>query len=98
MKARIAILILSLILPITAQANEKRDLIDHLLELTNARENHELMIDSYIAQFKNNPTTAGEEFEAYFRDAMSWESSYLPTLAMYEELFTTRELEAIVDF
>lgn len=98
MKNRSLVLILSLLLSVTAQAGDKRDLIMNLLELTNARENHELMINSYIEKFKNNPVTATEKFEAYFREAMSWESLLEPTLKVYKELFTIRELEAVVAF
>ncbi|WP_158271576.1 DUF2059 domain-containing protein [Pseudomonas sp. HMWF032] len=87
-----------LIFATSAYGGEKNDLILEMLEITNAKQNHELMIDAYIKQFAENPATATPEFEKYFREAMAWDTLIGPTTKVYEESYTVDELKAINKF
>ena len=52
----IAVILIALSAP--ALSEEKRELILELLELTQAQNNHELLINSYIRKFSSNPIMA----------------------------------------
>ncbi|VXC05861.1 conserved exported hypothetical protein [Pseudomonas sp. 8BK] len=82
----------------SAYGGEKHDLVLELLEVTNAKQNHELMVDAYINQLAGNPIAATPGFEQYFREAMAWEALVGPTTKIYEESYTANELKAITEF
>lgn len=89
---------LCLALATSAYGGEKHDLVLEMLEVTNAKQNHELMINAYMKQLAGNPATATPEFERYFREAMSWDTLIGPTTKIYEESYTVDELKAITEF
>ena len=82
----------------SAYGGEKHDLVLEMLEATNAKQNHELMVDTYIKQLAGNPIAAAPGFEKYFREAMAWEALIGPTTKIYEESYTVDELKAITEF
>jgi hypothetical protein len=82
----------------SAYGGEKHDLVLEILEATNAKQNHELIVDAYIKQLAGNPATAAPEFEKYFREAMAWEALVGPTTKIYEESYTVDELKVITEF
>lgn len=89
---------LSLILSTSVLAGEKRDAVLDLLEITQAKKNHELMIETYIKQFASNPVTSTSNFEKYFREALSWDSIIEPTISIYVDTYTVEELKYINEF
>jgi hypothetical protein len=82
----------------SAYGGEKHDLVLEMLEVTNAKQNHELMVDAYIKQLAGNPIAQTPGFEKYFREAMAWEALVGPTTKIYEESYTVNELKAITEF
>lgn len=92
------VILLAVILSTPAFADEKRELILEMLEITQAKKNHELMVDAYVKQFSSNPVMATENFEKYFREAMSWDSIIDPVVEIYEDAYTVEELEYINEF
>ncbi len=95
---KIITILLAITLSTSVLADEKRDLILEMLEVTQAKKNHELMINAYIKQFSNNPAMATDSFEKYFRQAMAWDSLIDPMIKIYEESYTIEEIEYINKF
>ncbi len=93
-----AILMASSFSVFAEQGDEKRDLVLEMLEVTEAKKNHELVVESYIANFSSNPSLNNDQFKNYFREAMSWDALIEPMIAIYVESYTVEELQAIVDF
>lgn len=91
-------LLLTLFVSISALADEKRDLVLEMLELTEAKVNHELMINAYIKQFSSNPVMATESFEKYFREGLSWDTLIESMIEIYAESYTAEELKYINKF
>jgi hypothetical protein len=98
MKFRGILLVLVLLIPLPGYCGEKRELILELLEVTQAQENHEIMLTSYEEQFKSNPATSTPEFAAYFREAMSWDGLVEPTIEIYEKTYTDEEILGLINF
>jgi uncharacterized protein len=98
MKFKGIILISVLLIPLSAYCGGKRELIMELLDVTNARDNHEVLLSSYEQQFKSNPVTSTPEFRAYFREAMSWEGLVEPTIEVYEKTYTEEEIQGLISF
>ncbi|MEW8187516.1 MAG: DUF2059 domain-containing protein [Candidatus Thiodiazotropha endolucinida] len=92
------LLISVLLISLSANCGEKRELIYMLLDVTQAQNNHEVLLLSYEEQFKSNPITNTPEFRAYFRDAMSWEGLVEPTIEVYEKAYTEEEIQGLIDF
>ncbi|WP_286963705.1 DUF2059 domain-containing protein, partial [Idiomarina sp. UBA3992] len=92
----IAVILIALSAP--ALSEEKRELILELLELTQAQNNHELLINSYIRKFSSNPIMATEKFEQKIRAAASWDVIVEPTIRIYQETYTAEELKSMNDF
>jgi hypothetical protein len=91
-------LILVLGLSFSVQAEVKRELVMEMLEVTEAKKNHNLMVQSYINHFTKNPKLNTEEFKTYFNEAISWDSLIEPMILIYIESYTEKELQAIIDF
>jgi len=98
MKTKVIILLLFISCSFSALADEKRHLVLRMLEVTEAKKNHELMIQSYINEFSKNPVMNTDEFKAYFKEALGWESLIEPMTSIYIESYTEEELKAIVGF
>ncbi|WP_434341106.1 DUF2059 domain-containing protein [Motilimonas cestriensis] len=96
MKKLIIVILLST--SFSAFADEKMDLVLQMLQVTEAKKNHELVIDSYITNFSKNPAMDNDQFKNYFRQAMSWDALIDPMTKIYMESYTTEELQALVDF
>jgi hypothetical protein len=92
------LLISAFLIPLSGYCGEKRELILELLDVTQAQENHEVMLTSYEDQFKSNPVMSTPEFRAYFREAMSWEGLVEPTIEIYEKTYTDEEIQGLIDF
>src|SRR5262245_38110178 len=94
-----AVTALLLLLPAySALADDKRDLVLQLLEVTEAKKNHEITVQSYVEQFSKNPITDTPEFRAYFAEVMSWNGLLEPTIEIYRETYTEEELRGIIEF
>jgi hypothetical protein len=91
-------LILVLSLSFSVQAEVKRELVMEMLEVTEAKKNHDFMVQSYINHFTKNPKLNTEEFKTYFNEAISWDSLIEPMILIYIESYTEKELQAIIDF
>jgi len=91
-------LILVLGISFSAQAEVKRELVMEMLKVTEAKKNHDLMVQSYIQHFTKNPKFNTEEFKTYFQEAISWDSLIEPMILVYIESYTEKELQAIIDF
>lgn len=91
-------LILVLCFSFSVQAEVKRELVMEMLEVTEAKKNHDLMVQSYINHFTKNPKLNTEEFKTYFNEAISWDSLIEPMILIYIESYTEKELQAIIDF
>lgn len=98
MKLTKLLAVLFLTLSTSVLAADKRGLVLEMLEVTQAKKNHELMIDAYIKQFSNKPVMATKNFEKYFREAMSWGLLVEPMIKIYEETYTAEELKTINQF
>jgi hypothetical protein len=79
-------------------AGVKRDLVMEMLEVTEAKKNHDLMVQSYIQHFTKNPKLNTEKFKTYFNEAISWDSLIEPMIVIYIESYTEEELQAIIGF
>jgi hypothetical protein len=98
MKYRLFLILLFFVFSTPLAANEKRELILEMLEITQAKKNHKLLIDTMVQQLANSEITSSENFEKYFREAMSWDNYIVPVAAIYEEMYTKEELEALLEF
>ena len=98
MKFRSIIILLILFSSFSAMSGEKRELVLEMLEVTEARKNHETMIQTYLDQFSENPITNTDEFRAYFKEALAWNELLEPTISIYLESYTEEELRAIIQF
>jgi hypothetical protein len=95
--ATVAVLLI-LLQAYSALADDKRDLVLQLLEVTDAKRIHEITVQSYVAQFSKNATLDTPEFRAYFADVMSWNGLLEPTIEIYRETYTEEELRALIEF
>jgi hypothetical protein len=73
-------------------------LVLELLDVTQAQNNHQVLLSSYEEQFKSNPATNTPEFRAYFREVMSWEGLIEPTIEIYEMAYTKEEIQGLIEF
>lgn len=95
---KLLVALLLFVIPVSAAAGEKRELVLELLEVTQAKKNHDLLLESYIKQLSNNPATSSDQFKAYLLDAMSWDSLVEPMIKIYEESYSIEELKSINQF
>lgn len=98
MKNMKLVIVLCLLFSASAYGGEKHDLVLEMLEITNAQQNHELMIEAYVKQLAANPVTAAPEFEEYFREAIAWDALIEPITKIYEDAYTVKELKALNEF
>ena len=98
MKIKTIIVLFILSCSISAMAGEKRNLVIKMLEVTEAKKNHELVIQSYVERFSENPVMNTDEFKTYFQEAMAWDELIEPMMSIYVESYTEEELQAIVKF
>src|SRR5699024_1688060 len=92
------IIVLCLLFSASAYGGEKHDLVLDMLEITNAQQNHELIIEAYVKQLAADPVTATPEIEAYFRAAMAWYALIGPISKIYVDAYTVEELKALNEF
>ncbi|MCU7932468.1 MAG: DUF2059 domain-containing protein [Candidatus Thiodiazotropha sp. (ex Codakia rugifera)] len=98
MKFRGILLLSALLIPLSAYCGGKRELVLELLDVTQAQQNHEVLLSSYEEQFKSNPIMNAPEFRTYFREAMSWEGLVEPTIDIYEKTYTEEEVQGLINF
>jgi len=98
MKTKIIAFIFILVLPFSVIADKKRDLVLKMLEVTEAKKNHDVMIKSYIDSFSKDPVMDTDEFKLYFKEALSWDSLIEPIILIYSETYTNEELRAVNSF
>lgn len=98
MRFREILIIVVLFIPPSAFCGEKRELVLELLDVMHAKENHTAVLQSYETQFSNNPVTNTPDFRNYFREAMSWDGLFEPTVEIYEKTYTEVELQGLINF
>lgn len=98
MKFKGTIVLAVLLIPLSAFCGEKRELVLQLLDVMNARENHELVLKTYEEQFSSDPVMNTPEFQKYFREAMSWDGLIEPTIEIYVNSYSAEELQGLISF
>ena len=92
------LIILLLTFSYNAFAVDKRDLALELLEVTNAEENHELVIKSYVENFTKTPEFNDINFEKMLNETMGWEVIKDPMINIIILNYTKHELKELLKF
>ena len=98
MQIKPIIILLILSCSFSAIADEKRGLVLKMLEVTEAKKNHDIVIQTYIERFSENPVMNTDIFRTYFKEAMAWDGLIEPMISIYVESYTEEELRAITKF
>ena len=99
MKIFIQVIVLYFIFVSHVFADEKIELVLEMLEVTNAKDAHDQIIEGYIKNISQGMDDERKvKIRDYFYEAMGWEKIIGPMIDIYVESYTVEELKAINKF
>ncbi|MCU7843421.1 MAG: DUF2059 domain-containing protein [Candidatus Thiodiazotropha sp. (ex Monitilora ramsayi)] len=91
-------LLLLALMSVQSYASDKQSLAIELLEITNAKKNHEIVVKTYVDNFQKSQEFKNTNIEKLLNEVVGWEVMKQPMIDVISSSYTEHELEELIKF